>query len=151
VNATDYFEIQNLLHEYAARLDQGDLDGLGQLFAHAEVHIPGRSTPVTRDPQLLTRLFRDFLQLYEGKPRTRHVISNLRIWPAGSNRATAHSYVMVFQQAGALALQPIIGGDYQDRLEKVNGVWRFSERVIGNDLFGDLSAHGKYEYSPVTR
>lgn len=148
MDATDYFEVQNLIHEYAARLDQGDLDGLGRLFAHAHVHIPASGLSIDRDPPMLTSMFKDFLQLYEGKPRTRHVISNLRIWPAGSNRATAHSYVMVFQQTAQLPLQPIIGGDYQDRFEKIDGVWRFCERVIGNDLCGDLSAHGKYAYTP---
>jgi hypothetical protein len=54
---------------------------------------------------------------------------------------------MVFQQTKNLPLQPIIGGDYRDRFEKVDGVWRFSERHIGNDLFGNLSAHGKYQLS----
>lgn len=148
MNATDYFEIQNLIYEYAVRLDQGDLDGVGRLFAHADVHLPGRSAPVSNNPKLLSELFRDFVRLYDGKPRTRHMMSNVQIRPNGPNRAVAHVYVMVFQQTADLPLQPIIGGDYKDRFEKVDNVWRFSERTIANDLYGDLSAHGKYSYSP---
>lgn len=148
MDATDYFEIQNLIYEYAARLDQGDLDGVGRLFAHADVHLPGRSAPVSNNPKLLSELFRDFVRLYDGSPRTRHMMSNVQIRPSGPNRAMAHVYVMVFQQTAELPLQPIIGGDYVDRFEKVDNVWRFSERIIANDLYGDLSAHGKYTYAP---
>ena len=38
-------------------------------------------------------------------------------------------------------LQPIIAGRYSDRFERVDGVWRFSERIIHPELYGDLSHH----------
>ena len=53
---------------------------------------------------------------------------------------------MVFQQTEAYPLQPIIGGDYKDRLQKFEGKWSFIERRIRNDQFGDLSAHGRYVF-----
>ena len=149
MDADDYFQIQNLVFEYARLLDSGEIEGLGRLFAFAEVHFQGRSTPVRQDPATVTGMFREWLQLYDGKPRTRHMMSNLQIVPDGPGKARGTCYVMVFQQTDALRLQPIIGGDYLDRFEKVNGAWRFSERVIRNDLFGDLSAHGRYEFKPV--
>ena len=39
--------------------------------------------------------------------------------------------------------EPVIGGDYLDRLEKRDGRWRIVERTMGNDLVGDLSRHGR--------
>lgn len=148
MNADDYFAIQNLIHRYPYHLDRGELDEMAALFAHADVHMGDRHV-VQSDPAGVAQAFRDFLQVYpDGTPRTRHVTSNLIIEADGENRAKASSYVMVFQQTRALPLQPIIGGDYRDRFEKVDGVWRFCERRIGNDLFGDLSAHGKYSFAP---
>ncbi len=148
LSAADYFQIQALVHRYPRLLDGGDLVGLGQLFRHAVVHIQGRADPIVRDPQALTAMFGDFLQLYEGKPRTRHTMANLIIEPAGPDAATASCMVVVFQQTPDLPLQPIITGDYQDRFVRIDGEWQFVERRISNDLFGNLAAHGRYEYKP---
>ena len=41
-------------------------------------------------------------------------------------------------------LHPILAGDYLDRFEQVDGVWRFAERVFDPRLFGDLSRHMKH-------
>ncbi|WP_336951329.1 nuclear transport factor 2 family protein [Sphingobium aromaticivastans] len=149
LSATDYFEIQALVHSYPRLLDGGDLTGLGQLFRHAVVHIQGVDAPIVRDPAQITTMFADFLQLYDGKPRTRHCMVNLIIEPDGEDRAKGYCAVVVFQQTPDFPLQPIITGDYQDRFARIDGKWAFVERHISNDLFGDLRAHGRYEYSPT--
>lgn len=147
MNADDYFAIQRLVFSYPRFLDQGDLSAMSQLFKHADVHFQdGRVC--RKNPQELEGIFADFVRIYpDGTPRTRHLTSNLIIEPDGADAAMASSYVVVFQQAGGLPLQPIIAGDYHDQFARVDGVWRFTRRAIGNDLFGDLSAHGKYEFS----
>jgi hypothetical protein len=38
-------------------------------------------------------------------------------------------------------LQPIAASRYHDRFEKVDGTWRFADRVFVSHLIGDLSAH----------
>ena len=141
---TDFLAIQKLIHSYPRFLDAGKLDGVGQLFASATVHFEGRDDPVVNDPAEVTRMFADFLQLYDGIPRTRHLICNVIVEPESATVATATSTVLVVQAAPTLPLQPIITGDYRDRFEKRAGQWRFTERYITNDLFGDLSAHGRY-------
>ena len=141
---TDLLAIQKLVHLYPRHLDSGDLDGLGQLFCHATVHFEGREDPVVSDPKEVTRMFADFVRLYDGIPRTRHLICNLIVEPESATVANATSAVVVVQATADLPLQPIITGDYRDRFEKVDGRWRFAERFITNDLFGNLSAHGRY-------
>lgn len=141
---SDLMAIQKLVHSYPRRLDSGDLAGVGQLFADAAVHFETRPDPVVCDAGEITRMFADFLQLYHGKPRTRHLICNLIVEPDGPGQASATSTVMVLQDAPGVPLQPIITGDYHDRFAKVDGAWRFTERHITNDLFGNLSAHGRY-------
>ena len=144
----DYLAIQALVHSYPRLLDSGDLVGLGALFTHAAVHFEGRDDPVIGDPAEVTRMFADFVQLYDGVPRTRHLICNLIVTPESATTASASSTVLVVQAAPGFPLQPIITGDYRDSFTKVAGEWRFAERFITNDLFGQLSAHGKYAIAP---
>lgn len=139
----DYIAIQNLLFSYPYLLDAGDFDGVGELFRHATVY-SGGSLMAEKDPRAVTAAFRDWVITYtDGTPRTRHLLANVIIRPTGPDRAVVSSYVMVFQQTSALPLQPVIGGDYRDTVEKVDGEWRFVERQMGNDLVGDLSCHGR--------
>ncbi|GAB3279877.1 nuclear transport factor 2 family protein [Parahaliea aestuarii] len=144
LETADYIAIQNLVHLYPKRLDSGDLVGLGHLFANATVYFEGGMSPVISDPAEMTKRFGDFLRLYDGIPRTRHAIVNLILEEVTPAKVEASSTVIVFQQTDALPLQPIITGDYRDILEKVSGQWRFAERHITNDLFGNLGAHGRY-------
>jgi hypothetical protein len=143
-SVSDLLAIQRLLHSYPKRLDSGDLVGVGQLFANAVVHFETRDEPIVRDAAAITGMFSDFLQLYDGIPRTRHMICNIIIEPESAHAARATSSVFVLQDAPGVPLQPIITGDYADRFEKIDGIWQFVERFITNDLFGNLSAHGKY-------
>ena len=140
----DLLAIQKLVYSYPKRLDSGDLTGVRELFAHATVYFENDPQPVVADAADITRRFSDFLRLYNGSPRTRHMICNLIVEPVSASEAAATSTVFVLQDAPGVPLQPIITGDDRDRFEKVGGGWRFAERWITNDLFGNLSAHGKY-------
>ncbi len=143
MDADDYFAIQNVLFSYPFALDAGDFEAVGELLGDAVIH-SGGALMADRDPAAVTRAFRDWVLTYsDGTPRTRHMLANVMIVPEGEKRARASSYVMVFQQADGGPLQPVIGGDYLDRLEKRDGRWRIVERTMGNDLVGDLSRHGR--------
>ena len=144
MDADDYFAIQRLVHSYPYALDSGDFNTIGRLFAHADVY-SGGSLMASKDPEAVAASFRDWVITYDdGTPRTRHCLANLIIEPDGESRAFVKSYVMVFQQTDQIVLQPIIGGDYLDQVEKIDGEWRFIERRMGNNQVGDLSGHGRY-------
>lgn len=143
MDADDYFAIQNVLFSYPFALDAGDFEAVGALLGDAVIH-SGGALMADRDPAAVTRAFRDWVLTYaDGTPRTRHMLANVMIVPEGEDRVRVSSYVMVFQQAPDGPLQPVIGGDYLDRLEKRDGRWRIVERTMGNDLVGDLSRHGR--------
>lgn len=57
--------------------------------------------------------------------------------------ASGNEHDLVFQQTDTLPLQAVIGGDYLDHVEKVDGEWRFTERHMANNLVGNLKAHGR--------
>ena len=142
MTADDYFAIQNLLFRYCDLLDRGDLDGMANLFAHASFYVPADPAPI-RSAARIAELYRQYTRIYpdSGTPKTRHVTTNVMIEPEGENKARAQSYVIVFQATQTLSLQPVIGGRNNDRFERVDGRWRFSERRIESDLLGDLSEH----------
>jgi hypothetical protein len=135
--------IANLVAIYAERVDLGDFAGVGALFAHATYRavVPdGISTMEGADP--VTAAMTRMVMTYDGIPGTKHVTTNLIIdvdEPAGS--AACRSYFTVFQGVGGAPLQPIIAGRYHDRFAFAAGTWRFADRLIYSDLFGDLSRH----------
>ena len=78
----------------------------------------------------------------DGTLRTKHVTTNTILeFDDSGHRATARSYFTVLQATPDLPLQPVIAGRYHDAFEKVDGAWRFHERVIHGDLIGDLTNH----------
>ena len=152
MDASDYFAIQNLIYRYADLLDRGKVDEVGALFDHANVYMPGDPEPWSRAGQnRMAEIFRQWTRFYPeagGRPRTRHVTTNLTIEPDGPNRAKTQAYVIVFQSLEDFPIQPIIGGTYYDKFEKMDGAWRFTERREEMSLFGDLSRHLLQPYGP---
>lgn len=142
MTADDYFAIQNLIYSYCHRIDAGDFAGVGALFAHADIIVPASAQPV-RGAQAIHDMYATFTRRYPdgNTPKTAHVTSNLIIEADGADAARAQSYFLVHQATDTLPLQPIIGGRYFDRLARVAGAWRFTERRIEINLMGNLSAH----------
>jgi 3-phenylpropionate/cinnamic acid dioxygenase small subunit len=133
--ADDRAEIENLLARYCELFDSGDFEGYSQLFADGSVSGHVGSDAVRKHQE-------DSTILYNGLPHTRHLTTNIHIEIADDGQtAEARSYVTVFQALEDFPLQPIFMGQYQDKLKKVDGRWRFSERVAEPYLAGDISRH----------
>jgi 3-phenylpropionate/cinnamic acid dioxygenase small subunit len=136
----DYGEIQNLLSRYCELFDEGDLDGYAGLFAHGRI-VNRHGVLTGRDE---VRAFQDRIALYNGKPQTRHLYSNLQVeFFDGNSRARARSCVNVLQAVPGFPLQSILVGVYDDELEKVDAQWRFAERKFTPALWGDCTHHGR--------
>ncbi len=135
----DAEHIRALIHAYAERLDGGDLDGVAELFAESTWRSEGRPE-VFRGAEQVRRMYRGVI-LYDGRPCTKHVITNVSVVHDGTDVATARSYFTVLQATPDLPLQPIIAGSYHDEFARVGGVWRFRDRLIIVDLVGDMSRH----------
>lgn len=134
----DVEAVRALVHEYAFRLDAGDLDGVAALFEHAELHST-RHDRVRRGTADARTLFEPVLLGADGTPATMHQITNVTVTVDG-DEATARSYFTVLQVTGQ-GLHPILAGEYRDRFARVEGAWRFTERWFDPKLFGDLSRH----------
>jgi 3-phenylpropionate/cinnamic acid dioxygenase small subunit len=125
-----------LVHRYAELLDAGDLDGVADLFAAATWSSGGR----TLTGRAAVRRIYDGVLLYDGRPMTKHVISDLRIDLDGDT-ASARCDFTVLQAPPGRRLQPVLAGRYHDRFTSDGGTWRFAERTIVTDLAGDLRHH----------
>jgi hypothetical protein len=145
---SDSDAIAALIYAYAERLDGGDLEGVAQLFAHATLRNDGRPE-VFRGSDAVLAVYRLILTLYDGKPCTKHVTTNLAI-EVDEQRGTAaaHSYYTVLQARPELPLQIIIAGHYHDRFARIEGAWCFTDRLIFVDLIGDLRFHLQFNPFP---
>ncbi|MDP6977179.1 MAG: nuclear transport factor 2 family protein [Myxococcota bacterium] len=135
-------EIENLLYTYAERIDLGDFEGVADLFEHAAITTPD-AEPGPGGRQAALEIYQRSTRLYEdGTPKTKHVTTNVLIEvDEAAQTAAARSYFTVFQRLDDFPLQPIIAGRYHDRFERVEGQWRFAERMMLPELLGDLSRH----------
>jgi ketosteroid isomerase-like protein len=130
--------ITALIHEYAFRLDAGDLDGVAALFADAELRST-RHDRVLRGATEARTLYDPVIIYDDGTPRTMHQITNVTVHVDGET-AGAVSYFTVLKVT-RLGLHPILAGEYRDRFARTAGGWQFRERVFAPILIGDLSEH----------
>ena len=136
--------ISKLIMTYAERVDLGDFEAVSELFESSTYRsvLGDDVVTYTGSDDVRSTMESMIVRYDDGTPRTKHVTTNLMIdVDDGAGAATAKSYFSVLQQVDDFPLQVIIAGRYHDRFEQVDGQWRFAERIIHPDLYGDLSKH----------
>lgn len=131
-----------LMNEYCFRIDAGDKEGFARLFEHGSFLLRGDPGGGDTGTAAVLKMLENVI-LYDGKTHTKHVMSNVQIEiDAAGDRATAQSYITVFQAVPPdFPLQAIFIGHYYDNFEKVGTSWLFTRREISPDLLGELSFH----------
>ena len=133
----DRFEITELISRYGNCLDAGDFEGLESLFAPDAVF---RVVPDTGVPDLVgpggirAAIEKRWAAVHAGAQR-RHVMTNVVVDMVDGNHATARTVLLVFEVAKVPGsdVQAHGMGVYDDRLVRVEGSWRFAERVLTLD------------------
>lgn len=134
-------EIASLVYAYSDRIDEGDFEGLADLLRLSDF---GAGTgPMLHGKEQILALYEKTVRRYDdGTPKTKHLVTNLVVdLEEGAVSASAKSYFTVMQAAPGKPLGPIVSGRYNDKFERSDGMWHFSERRITTDLVGDVSAH----------
>jgi ketosteroid isomerase-like protein len=130
---TERDRIRELVHRYCWAVDRGTLEDVMALFDDAcdLLLIPGSK-----------RAGRGAVERWYGRYMShrleclRHLIHN-QIITLDGDRATSKSY---FDAVGGLRGESIVvGGFYEDTLRKVDGRWKFSEKIIRVDFMVPLS------------
>jgi 3-phenylpropionate/cinnamic acid dioxygenase small subunit len=138
--SSSYWAIETLIATYAEFVDDGDFAGVGALLADAT--FTGGAGPVTGSDAIEKMLRENVIVYDDGKPRTKHVTTNLAIEvDEEAGTAVSRSYFTALQALPDMALQPIVSGRYHDRFARRDGRWRFVERRVRTDLVGDVSRH----------
>jgi 3-phenylpropionate/cinnamic acid dioxygenase small subunit len=138
----DRDEISALVYRYAELLDRGELDAVTDMFADATWRSAATDEVLTTREEV--RAVYDRIVLYDGVPRTRHLMDNLIIeLDDGADEATGRCYYTVLQQPDGpgTPIAPILSGRYVDRYRRAPDGWRFADREFHMDLAGDLSRH----------
>jgi hypothetical protein len=136
---SDVEQIRDLMFRYAELFDTGQFDEFAALFEHGRWHKAEPGAAAAR------RWIDDNVQLYGGRPHTKHVTTNVVVdVDEEAGTATASAYVTIFQAVSDFPLQPIFSGRYQDRLTRLDGRWWWTERRVIGDLYGDISRHVRY-------
>ncbi len=137
----DSHQITRLLFTYAERLDAGDLAGVAGLFERSTYRTAETDYVLTGSDEVLVAQTA-VVRLYDGVPRTHHNITNVDIDIADDgSSATSRCYFTVIQAVPDQAMQIIAIGRYHDTFEQIDGVWRFTDRLIHLDHMGDMSKH----------
>lgn len=138
----DERQIVNLLHRYAELVDDANFDGLSELFAEAQVFMAGPDQPAVPGP-MVGKVMKRFVKLHDGRPLTRHVISNTILESEADDSARTRSVFTVLQGvADVLPLQVVASGRYHDVFGRgSDGSWHFTRRTILLDHHGNVSEH----------
>ncbi|MCE7884631.1 MAG: nuclear transport factor 2 family protein [Actinobacteria bacterium ATB1] len=139
--ANDRDRILDLIHSYAALIDTGRLDEVGDLFERSTYRTAGNDIVLEGAEQV--RFAQEYaVKLYDGIPRTHHNITNVRIHVADDGRnATAESYFTVIQAPPGEEPRIIVAGRYSDTFARTGDDWHFTDRLIYMDLVGRLDDH----------
>ena len=145
-------EFSRLIFLCDQRNDDGDFDGVGELFAHGSISVEGMGEDVCSGAEQTAQQFRRTTQVYEsGGARTHHLSTNLIIEvDEEADTATCQSHYVMYQQTDALPLQPINAGRNFDTFERVDGAWRWKKREIAVRLIGNMGHHLKPDTTPFT-
>ncbi|NWK96089.1 hypothetical protein DM806_10450 [Sphingobium lactosutens] len=132
--------IPNLLYLYAELIDAADFLGAARLFRHGGVIASGQRIV---GEEAIAAMWRGWMRLYDGKPCTRHIMTNpIILLSEDGESATSRSQWTVLQATEGYPLQPVATGRYHDKFRRIERQWCFVERDYAQvDLSGDLSAH----------
>ena len=132
---SDESEIAALVHRYAFLLDSGDVDAVSALFEDATWR-SDRSDTVRRGAAEVRPVYEQLVAAVD-TAGTRHVISDLEITVgADAGSATARCRWTVLKAGADHPTAVMMSGYYVDLFAKVDGLWRFLDRLITTDVGG---------------
>ncbi len=138
---SDILEITALVNRYGELIDTGQLEAVVDLFEGATWRSEATGE-VLRTREEVSAVYAR-IALYDGTPRTRHLMTNLSIdLTDGADEATGQCCFTVLQgiEPGE-PIQTILAGRYHDRYRRTETGWHFSDRLFFIDLIGDQSRH----------
>jgi uncharacterized protein (TIGR02246 family) len=123
LSTDDVTAIQQLYARFCNTLDDGEADGFADCFA------PDASFGGVGKPLVGHDAFRKFAVDLVGK-NIRHVATGIYVEGDG-DEAVGRAYLVAYR--GTQPAKLLATGRYRDRIRRVEGSWRFAERVFTPD------------------
>ncbi|MFO8011071.1 MAG: nuclear transport factor 2 family protein [Dehalococcoidia bacterium] len=127
---SDRLEIQDTLTRYCTAIDSGDYDGLDSVFT-ADAFIDYTSAGGVKGT--LPEIKEWLAQALERFPVTQHAITNFSIQLDGDTATSRCAFYnpmgLRMPAEGDKLSMLFFGGYYNDKLVRVHGDWRISERI----------------------
>ena len=157
---SSHHAIESIMIRIHTALNRADWQALAMLFDNATLttRYAWSDTPlVAAGGQRIADGYRETFRLHDGLPRVQYTLTNVLI--EGDDQGPATAWSQYFTIAGnertwsgprqvdpeaghdAARLQIFIAGRYEDRFDRVDGVWRLTHRTCHADFTGDRSAH----------
>jgi ketosteroid isomerase-like protein len=146
--------IRALTYEYTFRLDRGDFAGVAELLADGRLRMDakGMNGEPMHGAAAIETFYAGQVVTYDGDPRTRHLITNHVVEVDAAERtATGECYFTVLQAVPRQPAGIVVVGRYHDRFERVDEVWRFTEKVIQVDYLGAIGEHFTIDHEHAAR
>jgi hypothetical protein len=138
--ARDRAEIEDLMARYLFALDYNDLDSFGAMFTDDAVfdfargRIAGKANILEAVGNFKARIG-DIYKDEDGNPAVlRHVLAHAAIRVEGDRAWTRSVWFEMANDGPGKSLKMGTFGIYEDKLERVDGRWLFSERRILNEF-----------------
>lgn len=130
----DVRAIERLNTEYARLIDAGRLEEFSELFRNGvwRGHV---------GYDAVLSWLRGNVRLYDGTPRTHHLVSGLEVAVDGDRAESWSTITVHLQPAVGEAITPITVSDYHDTYERGEAGWSFRTRAVRRRLEGDMRAH----------
>lgn len=126
---SDESAITALVHSYAFLVDADDVDGVAALFEHATWRSDA-SAVVRRGSAEVRPVYEQLAASGEGS-RTKHLLTNLTVEvQPGAMAASSRCYWSVLRSDPDTGVSITLSGQYIDCFVKVDGQWRFSDRLV---------------------
>ncbi len=133
ISAQDYTEILNLYAYYNHCSDDGDAPAYAGCFtAHGELFIPAIDLRVKGRAALLGFKQQDASR--RGGRIRRHWNSGLNLTRISADELRGRCYLHGYNGEPGELPQIADVGQYEDRLQKEDGEWRFAQRIIRMDF-----------------
>ena len=151
VSSEDRWAAGELLARYAELIDAGDFGGVGRLLGDAVLR-DAQGTEIATGSDAIASLYGATTRRHaDGTPRTSHVITNVIVDELGPDELEVRSRFTVLQCTDTLPLQPVVAGRYVDRLVRTGDGWRFADRTMIPQFWGDVSEHLTFDPRPSDR
>jgi ketosteroid isomerase-like protein len=131
--------IRELTAEYCAAFDEARFDDWVELWADDALFVVDG---LERRGRAALQQFTREARFVDGKLPYKHDVMNHVIQVEGDS-ATAKCYLLLVFKKKDGSLAPATAGVYDDKLVKVGGRWKFTERRLRGDLRGGSRSAGK--------